>query len=118
MPKKVLIAEDDHTMIALLQTLLKMEGFEVATLEVDGNVQDEIRRVKPDLLFMDVHLGTQSGIEIVSSLRGDREFDKVRIVMTSGMDLREECLRHGADNFILKPFMPDDLLSILKENPA
>jgi DNA-binding response OmpR family regulator len=118
MPKKVLVAEDDHTMIALLQTLLKMEGFEVATVDVDGDVPEEIRRVKPDLLFMDVHLGQQSGIEIVSSLRGDREFDALRIVMTSGMDLREQCLRSGADNFILKPFMPDDLISILKEDPA
>lgn len=104
-------------MLALLKTLLKMEGFEVSAVEANGDVPTEVRRLKPDLLFMDVHLGRQSGIEIVEALRKDREFDRLRIVMTSGMDMKEECLQHGADNFILKPFMPDDLVSILKGDP-
>jgi len=118
MPKRVLLAEDDHTMVELLQTLLKMEGFEVLAIQADGDVPAEIRRVKPDLLFMDVHLGQQSGLDIIESIRGDREFDDVRIVMTSGLDLREECLQRGADSFILKPFMPDDLLSAFEDDRA
>jgi DNA-binding response OmpR family regulator len=120
MPKKILIAEDDSTMVTLLQTLLKMEGFEVVTMDmdVDVDVPAEIRSVKPDILFMDVHLGQKSGIEIVESVRVDSSFDDLRIIMTSGLDLREECLRHGADGFLLKPFMPDDLLSMLMDDAA
>ena len=105
-------------MVTLLQTLLKMEGYEVSTLDMDADVSAEIRRVKPDILLMDVHLGQQSGIEIVESVRSDPGFDNLRIFMTSGLDLREECLRHGADGFLLKPFMPDDLLSLIKDDIA
>lgn len=116
MSKKVLVAEDDSTMIALLHTLLKMEGYEVSSVDVDSDVSIEIQRIKPDVLFMDVHLGQQSGLDIVESIRLRPEFETLRIVMTSGLDLREDCLRRGADAFLLKPFMPDDLLDLLKKD--
>ena len=108
-------AHPDHTMVALLQTLLKMEGFDVATVDIDSDVAAEVRRERPDYVFLDVHLGRQSGIDIVQAIRKNPEFSKLRIIMTSGLDVRDECLRRGADNFILKPFMPDDLLSLLKD---
>jgi DNA-binding response OmpR family regulator len=115
MPRKVLVAEDDHTMVELLQTLLKMEGFEVSTMDMDADITSELLRVKPGFLFMDVHLGSQSGITLLESIRKIPEFAPLKIIMTSGMDMREQCLQHGADHFILKPFMPDDLLSLLKD---
>lgn len=111
---KVLLAEDDHTMIALLQTLLKMEGFEVSVADVDDDIPALIMREKPDALFMDVHLGQHSGLEFVEAIRSDPQFATLRIVMTSGLDVRDECLRRGADEFLLKPFMPDDLIAKLR----
>jgi CheY-like chemotaxis protein len=51
---------------------------------------------------------------IVSSIRRDPEFSKVNVVMTSGLNVKDECLRRGANHFLLKPFMPDDLLKVLK----
>jgi len=112
---KVLLAEDDHTMISLLKTLLKMEGFDVVALSSDDNVPAVILREKPDVLFMDVHLGQQSGMEIMESIRKNPETSSLRVVMTSGLNLKEECLHCGADHFLLKPFMPDDLISVLKQ---
>ena len=112
---KVLIAEDDHTMVSLLKTLLKMEGFEVVALESDSNVPDAVLHEQPDVLFMDVHLGQQSGMDIVESIRKNPETAGLRVVMTSGMNVKDECLRRGADQFLLKPFMPDDLISVLKQ---
>ncbi|RIK29980.1 MAG: hypothetical protein DCC56_11445 [Anaerolineae bacterium] len=113
---KVLLAEDDHTMVMLLQTLLKMEGFEVFVADIDADIPAVIRQENPDALFMDVHLGQQSGMEVAESLRKDPQFSELRIVMTSGLNVREECLRRGANDFLLKPFMPDDLLALLRDN--
>lgn len=115
---KILLAEDDHTMIALLRTLLNMEGFEVSVADVDEDIPALILREKPDVLFMDVHLGQHSGLEFVESIRSDPQFANLRIVMTSGLDMRAECLNHGATDFILKPFMPDDLLAIIRDSAA
>ncbi len=112
---KILLAEDDTTMVSLLETLLKMEGFEVMTLDVDSDVPAVVRNEKPDALFMDVHLGDQSGMQILESIRRNHDLANVRVVMTSGLNMEAECLNHGANAFLLKPFMPDDLINILKQ---
>lgn len=111
---KILLAEDDHTMVSLLTTLLKMEGFEVIQLDVHADVPSIVAEEKPDALLMDVHLGKQNGMDIVASIRKKSEFSKMNIVMTSGLNMKDECLKRGANHFILKPFMPDDLLKVLK----
>jgi CheY-like chemotaxis protein len=116
MPKqKVLLAEDDHTMVALLKTLLAIEGYEVVALLADADVLDAVRREKPDLLLMDVHLSTQSGLEILDSLRNSGDVNGVRVIMSSGASVREECMDRGADGFLMKPYMPDDLFQMLRQ---
>ena len=112
---KVLLAEDDVTMVSLLKTLLKMEGFDVVVLQADADVPAAVIAEKPDVLLLDVHLQHQNGFDIVDALRGSAKTAGVRVVMSSGSSVKEECMRHGADGFLLKPYMPDDLISILKQ---
>jgi CheY-like chemotaxis protein len=111
---KVLLAEDDRTMISLLKTLLNMEGYEVVALDANADVPAAVHQENPDVLFMDVHMGKQSGLEIVETIRKNPEFANLRVVMTSGLNVKDECLQRGANYFLLKPFMPDDLLRLLK----
>lgn len=113
--EKVLLAEDDPTMVSLLKTLLKLEGFDVLALDVNADVPAVVQREKPHALFMDVHLGGQSGMEILDTIRKQEELSNVRIVMTSGLNVKEECIHRGANAFLLKPFMPDDLIRALKQ---
>jgi CheY-like chemotaxis protein len=111
---KVLLAEDDVTMVSLLKTLLKMEGFDVVSLQADADVPLAVRTEKPDVLLMDVHLANQSGLDILDNVRKEEDIRGVCVVMSSGANVREECMNHGANGFLLKPYMPDDLISILK----
>jgi DNA-binding response OmpR family regulator len=112
---KVLLAEDDSTMVSLLKTLLNLEGYEVLALDVNADVPSVVQREKPHALFMDVNLGGQSGMEILETIRKQKELSSVRIVMTSGLNVKEECINRGANAFLLKPFMPDDLIKALKQ---
>ena len=116
MSKKVLLAEDDETMVSLLKTLLKMEGYQVVALDAESDVAAAVRREKPDVLLLDVHLFEQSGLEILERLRRAKETRSTCVVMTSGMNIKDECLRRGANDFLLKPYMPDDLFDILDRN--
>ena len=112
---KILLAEDDPTMISLLKTLLKMEGFDVVTLDVNADVPSIVQREMPDAVLMDVHLGGQNGLQILESIRNNHDLADVRVVMTSGLNVKDECLSRGASAFLLKPFMPDDLINVLKQ---
>jgi DNA-binding response OmpR family regulator len=113
---KIMVAEDDQTMVTLLTTLLKMDGFEVIALDADEDVPAAVERDHPDLLLLDVHLSNQNGFEILDKLHRTKKGVGMKVVMISGLSVREECLRHGANDFLLKPFMPDDLITMLRKN--
>ncbi|GER81164.1 MAG: response regulator [Anaerolineales bacterium] len=110
----VLLAEDDATMVKLLETLLKMEGYQVSALDADASVAEAVLADPPDILLMDVHLSNNNGIEELKKLRAAPGGGDVRVLMVSGLDFKDECLANGADGFLQKPFMPDDLLSALR----
>jgi CheY-like chemotaxis protein len=112
---KVLLADDDATMISLLTTLLGMEGYQVGTvLDKQGSILDIIRSEKPDAMLIDVYLGNLNGLDLVRDIRGSDEMKGIKIIMASGVDKSEECLAAGADAFLLKPYMPDDLFKYLR----
>ena len=113
---RIMLAEDDHTMVTLLTTLLDMEGYQVVALSVDDDVYDAVRNDRPDILLLDVHLPHVNGLDILDQLRENDETQDVKVVMTSGLNLELECKNHGANDFLLKPYMPDDLLNILRRN--
>ncbi|HEU0292741.1 MAG TPA: response regulator [Anaerolineales bacterium] len=111
---KLLLAEDDPTMVSLLSTLLKMEGFEVVALDASADVPAAVKKEKPDFMLMDVNIGKQNGLDILRVIRKDPENATLRIVMASGYNVKDQCLERGANHFLLKPFMPDDLLKLFK----
>ena len=114
---RIMLAEDDHTMVTLLKTLLGMEGYQVVALSVeDDDVFESVRNDRPDVLLLDVHLPHINGLDVLDQVRGDEETRDLKVVMTSGLNLELECKNHGANDFLLKPYMPDDLLTILARN--
>jgi CheY-like chemotaxis protein len=113
---RIMLAEDDMTMVTLLKTLLGMEGYQVVALSIDDDVFEAVRNDRPDVLLLDVHLPHANGLDVLDQLREDDETRDLKVVMTSGLNLDLECKHHGADDFLLKPYMPDDLLKILERN--
>lgn len=112
---KVLLAEDDFTMVSLLKTLLSMEGYQVIVLDNDDDVLDAVRTHRPDVLLLDVHLFGKNGLDILSNVRETPDIANVRIIMSSGANVKEECHTRGANGFLMKPYMPDDLFQLLKK---
>ncbi len=114
--KRIFLAEDDPTMVTLLETLLKLEGFEVVSLDLaTENLLETLHADIPQALVLDVNLPNQNGLDIVRNMRKDEVFKNTNVVMASGMNLKDECLASGANDFLLKPYMPDDLIAILKK---
>jgi CheY-like chemotaxis protein len=112
---KVLLADDDFTMVTLLKTLLGMVGYQtVSLLDKKGNLIENIRKEKPDIALIDVYLGDRSGIDIVRSIRETEDLRDMRVIMVSGIDRSQECFAAGADDFLLKPYMPEELFQKLR----
>ena len=116
---KVMLVEDDPTMFNLLKTLLSLEGFEVAVSTGGPDVLTEVKAQVPDLMLIDVHLRMADGREIngfdlLKQIRQDPNLNHTGILMSSGIDFRFKSADEGADGFIHKPYMPDELINKLK----
>jgi len=115
---KILLIEDDTTMLSLLGTLLEFEGYQVASLNGESdaeNILQKMRGERPELILLDVHLPGVSGFELMRRMRVDDNLKSTKVLMSSGMNLSLECRQAGADGFILKPYMPEELVEKIRE---
>ena len=117
---KVMLVEDDPTMVSLLRTFLEIEGFEVATFSPGEDILRSIQKSKPDIILLDVHLKNIGeveidGFELLAQIKEDNQLNGAKVIMSSGMDFQDKSVKYGADGFILKPFMPNDMIQLFKK---
>ncbi len=112
---KILIVDDDRATSTLLRTLFEIEGFVGVVCPKPEDVLNAVRREKPDVVLMVVHLAQVDSLEILREMRGDSELQAVPVVMTSALDLRERCEASGASGFMQKPFKPTELVALIKQ---
>jgi DNA-binding response OmpR family regulator len=110
----ILVLDDDLTFTGLLKTVFELEGYQAAVVTELAKLMPAIDQFKPTLLVMDVHTGRESTIDVLEQLKSDEATKPMPVIMTSGMDRSGECLRAGADAFILKPFRPSELLDLVE----
>ena len=113
---KVLIVDDDRTMASLLKILLEMDGFEVSNISMGNQLIEKVRLEQPDLILMDVFLSDADGKEILEEMRITDDLADMRVIMTSGMDLSDQCMDAGANAFLLKPYTPEQLMKTIQQN--
>ena len=117
--KKILIAEDSPTMRALIVSTIDALGdyriFEAA------NGFEALRilpREKVDLIITDINMPDINGLELVSFIRNNENYKQTPlfIISTEGSERdREKGLALGADAYLVKPFTPDELQSLIQE---
>jgi DNA-binding response OmpR family regulator len=117
---KVLLLDDDETMVGLLTTLLEIEGYEVSILNETYNIMDLIRNEAPEVVLLDVHIkypnGTEiSGFDVLEAIREDKRIHSTKVILSSGMDVSTQAKDVGADGFLMKPFMPDELIRLIRQ---
>ena len=111
---KILVIDDEPSIINLVSAYLKPEGYEVYTA-ADGNAGLKAARAfKPDLILLDLMLPGMDGIELLSRLR--RESDVYVIMLTARTEETDKIvgLSVGADDYVTKPFSPRELVARVK----
>ena len=111
---RILIVEDDPAVRELLAALLQDAGFETDTVETGDAALDAVGNERPTLVLLDVRLPDMSGYSVCRALREQRP-DSVPIIFLSGERTewydRVGGLLLGADDYITKPFAPDELVA-------
>jgi CheY-like chemotaxis protein len=115
-----MLIEDDAAMIGLLKTLLMIDGYNVVAFEGGGDILRAVRKEKPDLILLDVNLKNfgidgYTGFDFLTQIRSDDQLKNTGVIMSSGMNYHQKSQEAGADGFVMKPYMPEDLLRLIKK---
>ncbi len=111
--RKIVIVDDDPNMSRLMRTLFELEGFEVVSAQRYQEILPVIHKARPDAVLMDVRVQGKETLDVVRQMRQEPELTNIPVVMTSGMDYRKQCLEAGANGFMLKPFIPDEIIRMV-----
>lgn len=116
-PFRVLLIDDDRETRLLCSTVLRKVGMAVEELSEASGVLDAVRRFRPDLVLIDLHMPDQDGITVVQSLRASDVAPLLPVVFLSGEErpsARNAALRVGADDFLAKPVRPQALVAAVR----
>lgn len=110
--KKIMIVEDEPSLVFTLQDTLENEGYEVFVSETGTNAMEMVRSVRPDLLILDVMLPGVSGFEICKQIREEKYTFPVIMLTARDQEIDKVTgLNIGADDYITKPFGVKELLA-------
>jgi CheY-like chemotaxis protein len=117
---KLLLVEDQEAMRRSLTTLLSLDGHLVLTAENLAEAQRVLLEECVDLVLLDVFLSGKdepetSGYEILDFIQRTPALNQTQVIMTSGMDYTRQTLEAGADGFLQKPYMPEDLQIMIQD---
>lgn len=114
---KILICEDEEIMLTALEFRLRKQGFVVTKAEDGKQAIEQIKLEKPDIIIADIMMPHVSGLELVQFVREDLNDPKTPIIIISALeydDIVLEAFRLGANDFIAKPFKPNELILRIK----
>lgn len=112
--KRVLIAEDEDSIVASLEFLMRQCGFETRVARDGDEALACLEEFLPDLVLLDVMLPRRSGFEVCRYIRGQGSLRAARVLMLTakgGSGDEARGLEAGADEYLTKPFATRDLVA-------
>lgn len=116
-PQMILIADDDEDIVRFVEVNLRLEGFEVTTAFDGEQALQHAYEADPDLILLDVMMPKVDGFEVCQRLRSDGRTKNISIIMLTAKSLSADKvvgLTVGADDYMIKPFDPIELVARVK----
>ena len=111
-PWRVLVVDDEPAILGFIRTNLKANRYEVITASDGTDALQLIESEKPDIVLLDVLMPGKDGFQVLHELRAFSELPV--IVFSARTGLRDKALSLGANDFIAKPFTPDQMVRRIK----
>lgn len=114
MSKRILIADDEPSIVAALEYLLEQGGYEVLIARNGDEALGLLEQRIPDLVLLDVMMPRKSGYEICTRIRHQAEWRHIKVIMLSAKGRDAEVnkgLAIGADLYVTKPFSTRELMA-------
>ncbi len=108
---RILVIDDEPDMLALIERILKPEGYDVL-LAADGVFGlSNLRQTEPDLVLLDIIMPGPDGLEVLQRIRQSSDIPVIMVTAKRDSASLEKALSFGADDYITKPFRPAELVA-------
>ena len=114
---KILIAEDERDIRDLVAFTLRFAGYEVFAASNGEEAVEMAPKVNPDLILMDVRMPRMTGYEACKAMKADPDLKDIPVVFLSAKgqeNEKQQGMEAGAEEYLLKPFAPDQLTQAIK----
>jgi DNA-binding response OmpR family regulator len=115
--KRIVLIEDDSDLFSLLKYNLEKEGFSLTGSQTGRGALDLCKRVRPDLVLLDIMLPDSDGLDICKGIRNDPDLAQTPIIFLTARASETDRivgLELGANDYIVKPFFIRELIARIK----
>ena len=119
MAYKILVVDDEPTIVRLMEFILARQGHEMLIAVNGEEALQKIREHQPDLVLLDIMMPRIDGYAVAQQLRSDPETARLPIIMLSAKAQEEDIRRGqevGVDAYVTKPFSPEHLVQVVTEH--
>ncbi|ANF52820.1 response regulator receiver protein [Chryseobacterium glaciei] len=108
--KKILIFDDDTTILEVITIIFEENGYEVEISETSHDIVEKVTKFQPDVILMDNWIPRIGGVEATKLLKSHEEFKHIPVIyVTANNDIVALAKEAQADDYVGKPFNLDDL---------
>ena len=118
MAYKILVVDDEPTIVRLMEFILARQGHEMIVAVNGEEALQKIAAHQPDLVLLDIMMPRIDGYEVAQRVRADPKTASLPIIMLSAKAQDEDIRRGvevGVDEYVTKPFTPDHLVQVVSE---
>ncbi|RWL43035.1 MAG: response regulator [Mesorhizobium sp.] len=113
---RVLICDDDPLLLELMEFRLRAKGYEVIKAVDGAEALEKAQQEAPDVVVLDAMMPKADGLEVLARIKGDPTLSDTPVVMLTARKGQKDivsALDKGADDYLVKPFIPEELLARL-----
>lgn len=117
MPKHILVVDDDAPILEAMEVLFQESGYRVSTLNNPSNIVQEVTRLKPDLILLDLLLSGADGRDIVRQLKAEVHTQGIPVVlMSADTYIKEKSGEVPVAAYVKKPFDIEELELVIRKH--
>ena len=114
---KILAVDDEPRNLLIIEEILEDEDMQLETCDSGDEAIEHIKTSKPDILLLDIMMDGSDGYDVCKKIKSESETENIKVILISGKAMLSERIQGyemGADDYITKPFEPEELLAKIK----
>jgi two-component system KDP operon response regulator KdpE len=111
--RRILVVDDHPKVVRFIQIDLKRRGYEVITAGSGDEALELVKTARPDIMLLDIIMPGMDGLEVLERLRSFTQLPV--IAFSANADNRDNAVLRGANDFMTKPFEPDEMVRRIKK---